>query len=130
MDTPDDAGIDVGHVSKFSSGFVQVSGSASGPVLAGGSFQKWSERQDRTGAFRRLRRQRPGCITSVLLYIKRKVGGHSRRPEKGSAPSQTLDACRGKFHTPGRLNLHKAAGSERRRDDHDRATTRHIASQQ
>ena len=102
------------------------------------------------GAFRRLRRRRPGRITGVIgsapssflvgcnarrlalpitYYYTEGRGGRSRRPERGCAPSQTLDACRGQApHTPY-LNLHNTAGPVTRRDDHDETTSRRTASQ-
>ena len=48
---------------------------------------------------------------------------------RGVSPSQTLPIAGGKPPAPPHLNLHDAAGPERRRDDHDRTTSRRTASQ-
>ena len=61
--TPDGAGNGAGNVPRFSPGFVQVSRSASGPALAGRSFQEQSARQDRPG--RTADRRRPPVPTST-----------------------------------------------------------------
>ena len=103
------------------------------------------------GAFRRLRRRRPGRITGVIGSAPSSflVGCTARRLAlpitcyytegrgavagdlRGVAPPLRLSThAGGKPPTPPpHLNLHNTAGPARRRDDHDETTTRRTASQ-
>ena len=102
------------------------------------------------GAFRRLRRRRPGRITGVIGSAPSSflVGCTARRLAlpitcyytegrgavagdlRGVAPPLRLSThAGGKPPTPPYLNLHDAAGPATRRDDHVITTTRRTASQ-
>jgi len=102
------------------------------------------------GAFRRLRRRRPGRITGVIgsapssflvgctarrlalpiTYYYTEGRGAVAGDLRGVAPPLRLSThAGGKPPTPPYLNLHNTAEPARRPDDHDKTTSRRTASQ-
>ena len=102
------------------------------------------------GAFRRLRRRRPGRITGVIgsapssflvgctarrlalpiTYYYTEGRGAVAGDLRGVAPPLRLSThAGGKPPTPPHLYLHDAAGPATRREDHDKTTSRRTASQ-